>query len=267
MNTITDIMVTVPGIGDVPLTVTEYGDAGGPPVLLLHGGGGPQTVTSFASMLADERGARVIVPIHPGFGGTVRPGRLATISGIASAYSALLDALDLADVTVVGNSIGGWIAGELALTRNARIARLVLVDAVGIEVPEHPVADFFSLTFPELAQRSYHRPQDFTIDPSTMTPEQLAVMGGNRASLSVYAGQNAMTDATLRARLHEITTPTLVVWGEADRIVDPIYGRALADAIPGADFLLLTGTGHLPQLETPEALLMVVGDFAASAGR
>jgi pimeloyl-ACP methyl ester carboxylesterase len=97
-----------------------------------------------------------------------------------------------------------------------------------------------------------------------MTPEQLALMAGNRASLAVYAGQNSMADATLGARLRGITIPTLVVWGEADRIADPVYGRAFADAIPGAEFLLLAETGHLPQLETPDRLLAPVRDFAAA---
>ena len=76
-------------------------------------------------------------------------------------------------------------------------------------------------------------------------------------------GENAMADPTLSTRLHEITNPTLVVWGEADRIADPAYGRAFAAAIPGAEFLLLAETGHLPQLETPDRLLAPVRDFAA----
>lgn len=260
----TAITVAVPGIGAIPITIDQYGDAAGEPILLLHGGGGPQTVTAFAGLLAVESGAHVLVPSHPGFGGTARPDALTTIAGIARAYAALLDDLDLSGVTVIGNSIGGWIASELALTHSPRIARLVLVDAVGIEVPGHPVADFFSLSFPELAQLSYHRPESFTIDPATMRPEQLAVMAGNRESLSVYAGQNAMADATLNTRLHEITNRTLVVWGEADRIADPAYGRAFAAAIPGAEFLLLAETGHLPQLETPDRLLAPVRDFAAA---
>jgi pimeloyl-ACP methyl ester carboxylesterase len=59
-------------------------------------------------------------------------------------------------VTVAGNSIGGWIAAEMALARSPRISSIVIIDAVGIEVPGHPVADFFSLTFPQIAEPSYH---------------------------------------------------------------------------------------------------------------
>src|SRR4051794_9587476 len=95
------------------MNLIEYG--AGRPVLLLHGGGGPQTVEPFGARLAAELGVRVVVPTHPGFGGTERPEGLTTIAGLAREYAGLLDELDLTGVTVVGNSIGGWIAAELAL--------------------------------------------------------------------------------------------------------------------------------------------------------
>ncbi|KUL23580.1 alpha/beta fold hydrolase [Actinoplanes awajinensis] len=241
-------------ISGVLLSFTERG--AGRPVLLLHGGGGPLTVAGFADLLAAERPARVITPVHPGFGGTPRPDGLATIGGLAALYVALLDELGLDDVTVVGNSIGGWIAAEMALLGSGRVRDIVLVDAVGIEVPEHPVVDFFGLSFPEIAQLSYFAPEKFRIDPAAMTPEQQAVLAGNRAALGTYAA--AMTDPTLRDRLAAVTTPTRVIWGDHDRIVTPEYGRALAAAIPGAEFVLMTETGHLPQLESPKRLLALL---------
>ncbi|XYH93595.1 alpha/beta fold hydrolase [Sorangium sp. So ce1128] len=69
---------------------------------------------------------------------------------------------------------------------------------------------------------------------------------------------------TLRRRLGAIDVPTLVLWGESDQIVDVEYGRAYADAIPTARFQLLTGTGHVPQIETPRLLLGPIWTFAAS---
>ena len=75
-----------------------------------------------------------------------------------------------------------------------------------------------------------------------------------------------MVDPTLRARLAGITLPTLVVWGDSDRIVDPDYGRAYASAIPGAQFLLLTDTGHLPQLESPKLLASAVRRVVGDSG-
>lgn len=205
----------------------------------------------------------MITPSHPGFGGTVRPESLDSVPALARLYAELLESLDLHDVIVVGNSIGGWIAAELALLHPARVSGFVLADGVGIVVDGHPVADFFSLTLPEVAQLSYFEPDKFRIDPSTMPPAAQAAMAGNRQSLATYAG-TAMADPTLLGRLGEVTTPTLVVWGEADRIADVDYGRALAAAIPGARFELLKGTGHVPQVETPELLLGTVWEFASA---
>jgi pimeloyl-ACP methyl ester carboxylesterase len=248
-------------LGGVPLTIDQRGS--GQPVLLLHGGGGPQSVAAFAQLLADSRPARVITPVHPGFGGTPRPDSLATIGGLADLYARLLAELDLRDVIVVGNSVGGWIAAELALRAAGRIGALALVDAAGIDVPGHPVADIFPLTPAELAQLSFFDPQAFRIDPASMTADQQRVQAANRAALAVYGGES-MTDPGLRARLARLTGPVLVVWGEADQIVDLDYGRAYAAAIPGAQFLVLPQAGHLPQLETPAALAQAVWDLAGA---
>lgn len=89
-------------------------------------------------------------------------------------------------------------------------------------------------------------------------------MAANRATLQVYSGPYVMEDPTLRERLAKVTHPVLVAWGESDEVVHAAYGRAYAEAIPGARFELLPGTGHLPQLETPEQLLAVVRDFTGS---
>ncbi|AOR36715.1 alpha/beta hydrolase [Streptomyces fodineus] len=250
------------GSGDVDLnfTVDERGE--GHPFLLLHGGGGPQTVAGFAGVLADQRPARVIAPVHPGFGGTVRPEWLTDVPTLAQIYVRLLDELALSDVTVVGNSIGGWIAAEIALLGSDRISSVVLVNAAGIQVPGHPVADPFTLTPAELSALSFHDVERFRIDPSTFSDEQRAAAIANRAALQVYSGPHAMADPTLRERLTKVTHPVLVAWGESDQVVDTDYGLAYADAIPGARFELLLRTGHMPQIETPEQLLTAVWDFA-----
>jgi pimeloyl-ACP methyl ester carboxylesterase len=130
---------------------------------------------------------------------------------------------------------------------------VVLVDAVGIEESRHPVVDFLALSMDEVAQHSYFDPDRFRIDVDALPLEQRAAMAGNRAALAVYGGRS-MTDPTLRDRLAAVERPTLVVRGEADRVADPDSGRAYAAAIPGARFTLLRGTGHVPQVETPELL-------------
>ena len=114
MNT---AQLDVPGIGPVPVSYTDSGT--GQPVLLLHGGAGPFSVAGFASTLS-AAGYRVIVPVHPGFDGTPRPAGLTTMAGLAAVYASLLRELDLTGTCVIGNSIGGWVAAELALAESAR---------------------------------------------------------------------------------------------------------------------------------------------------
>jgi pimeloyl-ACP methyl ester carboxylesterase len=254
-------IITAP-FGPVHVTVAEQGS--GAPFLLLHGGAGPVSVAAFAQLLSTARHAQVFTPIHPGFGGTPRPDTLTSIAGLAALYAALLEQLDLHDVTVVGNSIGGWIAAELSLLGSRRIRGVVLVDAVGIVVDGHPVADPFSISLPELIQRSYYNPDAFRVDPAALTDAQRAAIAANRAALAVYGGQPSIGDPTLRGRLGKATTPALVLWGEADRIGDVEYGRAYATAIPKAQFTLLAKTGHLPQLEAPEDTLRAIWDFATA---
>ncbi|MBD0743770.1 alpha/beta fold hydrolase [Streptomyces sp. CBMA152] len=250
------------GSGDVDLTFEEQGE--GRPFLLLHGGAGPQTVAGFAGLLAEQRPAQVITPVHPGFDGTARPDRLTDVPALAEIYVRLLDELGLADVTVIGNSIGGWIAAEIALLRSDRVSSVVLVNAVGIHVPGHPVADPSTLTPAELSALAFHDPAKFAVDPSTFSDAQRGVAAANQAALQVYSGPHTMADPTLRERLAKVTRPVLVAWGESDQVADTAYGRAWASAVPGARFELLLRTGHMPQIETPEQLLPVVWDFAAS---
>jgi pimeloyl-ACP methyl ester carboxylesterase len=252
--------LTVDGIGPVAVTVTQRGQ--GHPFLLLHGGAGPQSVSGFADLLAETQPARVITPTHPGFGGTSRPEALSTIRGLAALYVALLDELDLTDVTVVGNSIGGWVTAEMALIASPRISRIVLIGATGIDVPGHSVEDFFSLTLDEVFKLSFHNPGPFFVDPTTLPPAAQAIAAGNRAALAAYAGTSS--DPSLIERLSAVKVPALVLSGESDEIVDPAYGRAYAQAIPGARFQLLTETGHVPQIETPHQLLPAIWSFAAS---
>jgi pimeloyl-ACP methyl ester carboxylesterase len=247
----------VQGIGAVDLSYSERGT--GASVLLLHGGAGPISVVPWGELLARTHSARVLTPTHPGFGGTPRPETLSSVAGLARVYAAFLAQLDLENVTVIGSSVGGWIAAELALTAPALLRSLVLVDAGGIEVPGHPVADVFSLSLEELSRLSYHNPERFRIDPSKFPPQQQAIFAGNRAALKVYGG--SMMDPTLRERLSRVDVPTLVAWGESDRVIDVEYGRAYARAIPGAEFRLVPAAGHLPQVEAPEELDRIVWPF------
>lgn len=237
--------------GEVELRVDRVGE--GAPLLVLHGGAGPASMSRFAELLAERESVRVLAPTHPGFALTERPAALRDIRGLARLYAAFLEQLDLADVTVIGNSIGGWIAAELALLQAPAVSRLVLIDAVGLDVPGHPVTDVAGMPVRAIMQLSFHDPTPFLRDPATLSEEERLALAANQAALAVYAPR--MTDPTLAERLQELTIPTLVLWGESDGIVGADYGRAYADTIIGAHFDLLAGSGHMPQMETPDQVI------------
>lgn len=261
MSESTKRFLDVTGVGSVEVTFTDQGS--GAPFLLLHGGAGPMSMAGFADRLVRERSVRVITPVHPGFHGTRRPEELNDMRGLAALYVALLDDLDVSNVTVIGNSIGGWIAAEIATLSSSRVSALVIIDAVGIEVEGHRVTDVSTMTLPEIQSLSYYEPEKFRIDPSTFSDEQRAVLAGNFASLAIYAGGTSNVDPTLRGRLASVRVPTLVLWGDSDGIADTEYGRAFAASIEGARYVVLDRVGHLPQLEAPERVVALVHDFAA----
>jgi pimeloyl-ACP methyl ester carboxylesterase len=129
--------VTLDGVGAAEVSMEEYGEGGS--LLLLHGGGGPNTVTRFAATLAESHPARVLAPVHPGFALTTRPEGLDSMQKLAALYLAMIEDLGLEAVTVIGNSIGGRITAEMALLESSLVSGIVLIDAVGIDVPGQPV--------------------------------------------------------------------------------------------------------------------------------
>lgn len=227
---------------DLPVTLCRTGR--GNPVLVLHGGAGPATVAPLVEQLA--RSHEVLAPTHPGWHGTPRPSRLVGVADLAAAYLALLDRLDLHNVTVLGSSFGGWVAAELAL-RDAgrRVGALVLMGAIGP---------------PPLGQQPSppgHAPGNSPRPHTGQGPSSAGL-----ALLQTYTGP-AMSDPRLLPRLAAISVPALVVWGADDPVVPPAYGKAYADAIPGAAFVVIPGAGHVPSTDAPAQTAAVLGSFLA----
>ena len=249
------------------ITVDEYGTGGeGTAVLLLHGGAGPRSAAGFAEALAEH--ASVIVPTHPGFEGTPRPASTNSITDLALAYLDLIEQLKLAQVLVIGSSIGGWIASEMALLDNrSRISGLVLLGSVGLQpTPPVEIVDAARISPREFFQRAYQNPY-LRPDAATLTEERWAAIAANQRAVAVYADAPYMHDPKLRGRLHRVRVPVLVVWGAQDGIAPLEYGRAFADAFPRARFESIANAGHYPHVEQPNAVLAVLADFvAAEAG-
>jgi pimeloyl-ACP methyl ester carboxylesterase len=246
------------------LPVLRAGDPAAPTALVLHGGGGPRTVAPVVGHLAASRSVHALT--HPGWDGTERPGSIASVADLASAYLARLLDHGERDVLVVGSSIGGWIALEMAVQAAADerfagvLGSVVVIDTVGVVVDGEPIADFFALDARGLAEVAWHDAERGFQDPALVTEEQRAVLRSNGQTMAVLAGRD-MSDATLLGRLAAVDVPTLVVWGASDRVVTPTYGRAVAGAVPGAVFAEVPAAGHLPHLEAPEATWAVLDPF------
>jgi len=176
-----------------------------------------------------------------------------------------MDQLDIRDATVLGASFGGWVAAEVAVRSTQRIARLVLVDPLGIKVGDREsrdIADMYAMSQAELTAHAYHDPSRRTRDYSTMSDRDLLGIARSRESYTYFGWRRYMHDPSLRGWLQRIRVPTLVAWGASDRIVTPDYGRAYAAEIPGARFELIEQAGHYPHVEQPDRFVELVLAFA-----
>lgn len=237
-------------IGGVELSLLERGT--GRPILFLHGAGGLRPDAPFLDGLA--RHGRLVAPTHPGFGRTPLPDWIATVDDLAYLYLDLLDALDLRDVALVGTSMGGWIACEIATKCSERLSKLVLVDPVGIKVGDREtrdIPDVFALPPEQVTRLIYHDPSRAP-DVTTLPDEALYEIARNREASALYLWEPYMHNPQLRRRLHRVRIPTLVLRGESDGLVSDAYARAYAAAIPGARYETIAAAGHAPQLEQPE---------------
>ena len=234
----------------------------GDPLLVLHGAGGNRGFTRSLQQLASRY--TVWAPTHPGFGMTQAPPKLTTIDDLAYLYLDLMEEMDLRDCIVVGASLGGWIAAEMAVKTTERISHLVLVDSVGIKAggrESRDIADIYAVTDRQLAELVYADAKSMARDVKALPESELTLMARSREATGRYAWTPYMHDPKLKGRLHRIRIPTLVLWGAADRVAGPDYGRALAAAIPGAQFEIIEGAGHFPHLEQPDALARRIANF------
>lgn len=246
-------------VGDTSVQINAAGS--GPAILLLHGAGGPRTDAPFMRLLAQH--GRVVAPTHPGFSGTDRGERITSIEDLAYLYLDLLETLDLRGVTLMGHSMGGWTAAEMAVRCAHRLARLILVDSVGIktdpgEAPEPP--KMFEMTTAEYEKMMFYD-QTFAPDVAALTADQVRIVKQNRQTAQMYIGDPYLHNPKLRRYLHRIHIPTLILWGAHDGLVTPAYGEAYRASIPGARLEIIERAGHRPQLERPETFVRYVADF------
>lgn len=247
-------------IHGIDLEVLRGGD--GDPIVLLHGMRSLTAASRFPALLA-AHGA-VVAPSCPGFGTSPRPKDFDTIYDLIHLQRAMLDSIPGERITLVGLSFGGWLAAEVAALYHPRLARLVLVDPVGIKISDPETADIldvFNRSPAEVRRAAWHDPDRFAPDFDVMEDAEIVRHARDWDALCLYAWHPYMYNPRLPRWLGRIGVPTLVAWGGSDGIVSPDYGRAFAGLIPGARFETIAGAGHHPEIERPEELAALIGSF------
>jgi pimeloyl-ACP methyl ester carboxylesterase len=225
----------------------------GRPVLFLHAENGIEPAHAVIDELA--KSAHVIAPTHPGFGRSDVPKGMRTVDDLSYFYLDFLDQLDLRDVTLVGVAFGAWIAAEIAVKTTARLARLVMADAVGIKVggrETRDIADIFALTEPEYLAMTYCDPNAGRRDYKSLPPGEAVAAARAREATARFAWSPYFHNPRLKSRLHRIRIPTLFLWGAHDRMVGEAYGRAYCAMVSGARFETIERAGHFPHQEQPQ---------------
>jgi pimeloyl-ACP methyl ester carboxylesterase len=248
------------GAGKPTIEVLEAGE--GPPLLFLHGAGGVPAWEGVLPLLS--RHYHVYAPLLPGFGQSTGLDHLDDQWDLFLHGFDVLEALGLERPYVLGESLGGWLAAEMAALRPKEIGRLALAAPLGLWRDEAPVVDLFGHMTHELVPYLFHDPEtpaaqrmlaltSLFSEKDDRTEEQVELLIGLVRGLRTAAKfLFPIPERGLEKRLPRITAPTLVVWGDGDRFVAPLYARLFADRIPGARLAMIERAGHLIGLERPE---------------
>lgn len=247
-----------------PVSTYEVGE--GPTLLFLHGAGGISD--SFpdgrpSPFMAEMAGSfRVLAPEHPGFGLVERPAWLRDMHDLAYFYLDYMAARDLRNVHLVGHSMGGWLAMEIAIRDTSRLASLTLAASAGIRVKGVLSGDLFLWGREQLAQNLFANPANGrAFLERRPTPEQLRAVLRNMETAALLGWSPRLHDPALPKWLHRIDRPTHVIWPDQDKIFPLPYGEALRDLIPGARLSVIADAGHLLDIDQPKAFSDAVGGF------
>lgn len=245
----------------------EYLDAGsGPVILYLHSSEGANADLALVTELAKSN--RVVMPALPGFGLSETASFIRTVDDMSYVCLDLLEALDLTEVTVVGSSLGGWLAVELATKASPRIARLVLDNPLGLRFKTDPTEKQFPDIYQDLpsewsAYFSASEPMDGRDWPSVERDIALRAARSREMFVKV-AWSPYLNNPKLSGRLHRVTVPTLVLWGDKDKLADREYAESYTAALPNASLKVIEGAGHFAFLDKPQAVASAVLEFAGS---
>jgi pimeloyl-ACP methyl ester carboxylesterase len=236
----------------------------GPPLLVIHGElGVPGWLESFAQ-LAEHYD--VIVPSLPGYGRSTRPDWIMGVHDLAAWVTWFARDLDLrGPLNVIGCSLGGWIAAEIATVAPQLFNKLVLVGAMGLKPERGEIFDYFLEGGLTGLRRAFHRPEQSSefmrYWGTEWTPDQADLVEEHREMTCRLAWKPYMHSLSLRHLLPGITTPALLVWGREDAITPIECGELYQRAIPHARLTIMDNCGHMPEMERPTEFTQLVQNF------
>jgi len=236
----------------------------GQPLLILHDELGYPGWLHYHAALAQHY--TLYMPLHPGCGQSERLDWVMNMRDLACWYLDALDELGLGQVPVIGGSLGGWLAAEMATMCPQQFKRLVLVGAMGVRPPVGEIFDMFLVVSREYLRLSFADPastaeyqQLYGVDP---TPEQTETWELARELASLVGWRPYMHNPGLPHVLRRVRKlPTLIVWGRQDAIVPVSAGEAYHQAIPGSRLVVLDRCGHRPEIEQTDEFVRVVQEF------
>lgn len=251
-------------VGEQQVTVLRHG--AGRPLVILHDELGFPGWMSWNDALAGD--FEQLIPLQPGFGVTPGLDWIGDYRDVAALYLWMLREHDVDTFDLVGFSAGGYIAAEMAVASRERVNRLTLVAPLGIKPIEGEILDFLAMTPRSHIAATVSRPEapEFAeIYGGEMSPEQFVLFSAARAETSRLGWAPFMHSLSLPHRLAGLgDLPTLIVWGDADRVVPRSAMEQYRDAIPNARLEIIEGVGHRPEIEAPSAFVEVVGGFLAA---
>ena len=242
--------------------VELFSGGSGPPLLFLHGAGGNAGWQAWHSDLAQSY--TVYVPSQPGFNGTERPDWVYTIADVCHFNQMLAAALGLDNYILMGSSMGGWVAAEMAAMCRYQLKALILVGAAGIKPVQGEIAEIFMVS---AQTRQRQRFYDIAQVPNAeqyqreLTPEEQLVAHSNQEMASRLCWRPYLHNPSLPHYLPAVATPTLLVWGRQDAIIPVECGELYRDALPNARLEVIDQCGHSPALEKPAQFLAAVRAF------
>ena len=235
----------------------------GDPLLILHGAGGSRGWLQYQQALAQR--FQVYAPDHPGFGESDRPEWIESVPDLACFYLWAIEDLGLSRLRVIGFSLGGWLAAEMAVMCPQLFERLVLVGAAGVKPTQGENTDIFLRSPAELTAMMFYDPKQAPeyeqLYGRQPTPEEQDLLTRNREMAARIAWKPYMHDPRLPALLRRLRLPTLLVWGRQDAIVPLSCGEVYHQSLRGSQLVLIEQCGHAPQIEKPEEFVRIVSGF------